>query len=358
LQAHSIKCQSSFGNANVVQGNGIIETVERIVSSFSTIISETSFSVYLTQGPLSPVKFVGESNIIPLIETEVQGEILTIRTKPSNSFRPIERLTIYVSTPTIKKIHLSSTGDVTVENFIRSQSAFEAVVSASGRLQLNGVNAQSVKFTSQGSGGISVINSSAVHSASNIDISISGSGSTSLNSVRGESINFETRSSGSISLSAGRKVASRMQFDAKASGSGSIRLYTVSAKKIYLHAQGSGGISVLSGYTVTSATSCDISVSGTGCVTLGQLNAISTSIETQSSGGVTIKGGKVSSLGATSNGSGSIDASQLSTSTAAAWSTSSGSIKVKADSLQSASSATGSGSIYNNGVKLQKARGG
>src|ERR1700757_968507 len=63
-----------------IRGNGNVRTEERTPGSFNSVASHGSFNVYVSNGPQS-VKIEAEDNLLPYIETYVEGSVLQVDTK-------------------------------------------------------------------------------------------------------------------------------------------------------------------------------------------------------------------------------------------------------------------------------------
>ena len=156
-----------------IEGNGDIKSEERTVSSFTAIANETSFHVVYIKGSETNITVEAESNILPYIETRVNGGALEIRTvSGTRCLRCGTQPVITVTAPLISELVNAGSGDMVAgdlegENvkLIVSGSGdisagviegddIEVVISGSGDIITDVVTASTFKATLTGSGGI------------------------------------------------------------------------------------------------------------------------------------------------------------------------------------------------------------
>ncbi|WP_066830390.1 head GIN domain-containing protein [Rufibacter ruber] len=103
--------------AQTVNGNGKIQTQTRSVGSFTGLAVSGGFEIVLTQGATESLKLEADENILPLIETEVENGVLTIRTK-ANRVRNAKKLKAYVTVQNLKSLELAGGIKLTSTNTI------------------------------------------------------------------------------------------------------------------------------------------------------------------------------------------------------------------------------------------------
>jgi len=130
-----------------------------------------SANISYHQDTRSHVEIHGSDNIIPLVETYVDGNTLMIKFKKNVSIWK-GKLEIKVFAPELNKLSINGSGDVRLQQ-IESQEC-QAGISGSGNINLKGKAIQA-KYAIAGSGNIQA----ADLEAENTDASISGSGNIS-----------------------------------------------------------------------------------------------------------------------------------------------------------------------------------
>lgn len=247
-----VKINSVFSN-NAVQGNGQVITQQRPVSadidSIDNIDIHGGMQVVVRVGAVASVQVEGDSNLLPLLRTDLSGGSLSIRTE--GSLRSANPLRVTVTTPHLRKLHANGSGQLDVSGLnggdfdlslngsrrvvlagqvdrfdVRlngsggmdagalQSRASEATLNGSGRLQLGKVQGDSLSLTLRGSGG-----ASASGSVERVRVRLNGSGSADLADLGSRSADLNTNGSGSITASANQSLV------ASSNGSGSITVY-------------------------------------------------------------------------------------------------------------------------------------
>jgi hypothetical protein len=191
-----------------IQGNGLPRTETRVLQSFTGIVSNGSFEVYVHPSQRHEVEIDAESNILPYIRTSVSGGRLFIETKGSSCINPSMTLIVNVYVPYVESLTLNGSGLIKVDNLMLDNLS----------LQLNG-------------SGVIEADAEVV----NLDARISGSGNIWLTGLAETS-------------------------DMRISGSGNFEAYGFVQKQCYTTISGSGNAYV----RVTQL--LDASISGSGNV--------------------------------------------------------------------------------------------
>lgn len=151
------------------------EEQTRKVDPFSEISLRIGAKLHLEQGPNQNLEIVAKPSTMEEIITEVKNGKLIIRFPNKNylwsTFAPGD-ITIYVTTPDIKGLGISGSGDIIAIDEINS-NFIDLAVSGSGNIRLSELKAERVKTMISGSGDIVI---SGKETAQDLSISISGSG--------------------------------------------------------------------------------------------------------------------------------------------------------------------------------------
>jgi len=201
--------QNWWGNSKKIKGNGNVVTVKRTTSDYDGIAVGGSFDVVLIKGKEGTISIEGEENIIPLIETEVNGNILQIKYQKNTNISTTKRLTITVTYNDLEKISIGGSGNITSEDVIKSND-LSISLGGSGNITLK-VDADDLSVNIGGSGNVKLTGNS-----DDLSCSIAGSGSIKAYDLSTDTLNASIAGSGSIKITVSRKIK------AKVVGSGSV----------------------------------------------------------------------------------------------------------------------------------------
>lgn len=99
-----------------VSGNGNVKVVERQVAAFNGVEVSGNLEIILTQGEPG-LKVIADENLHELIETEVHGDRLIIRT--TKNIRDYKKLEIYLSSAEFKNIEVSGAVSIRSNGMLR-----------------------------------------------------------------------------------------------------------------------------------------------------------------------------------------------------------------------------------------------
>jgi hypothetical protein len=213
-----------------VRGNGNIKTDQRNVSGFQAVQSNGDFDVYVSTGPES-VKIEGEDNLLPYIETSVEGGLLKISTKSGYWLKSERGVKVYVSAPQYSKIESNGAGDIIGQSKITGSSKLELEVNGSADIKAE-VDAPEVSAHLRGSGDATLSGETKTFSSE-----ILGSGNIKAFDLKSEETNVKIVGSGDAD------VYSSVKLDVSVAGSGDVR-YKGGAQ-VNSHIAGSGGVKKL-----------------------------------------------------------------------------------------------------------------
>lgn len=183
-----------------VRGNGNMVTDERTLSSFDGVASFGSFDVMISSGATHSVKVEAEENLQDLIETEVEGNRLVIKTRRGYNIRPRREIKISVTAPNFSSLETNGSGNIIGENLINSEKHMELELAGSGNIDVD-VNAPGVSAGISGSGNISVSGT-----AKEFKSSIRGSGNIKARDLKTEDCKVEIAGSGNVDVFASNSL--------------------------------------------------------------------------------------------------------------------------------------------------------
>ena len=141
-----------FVTGQRIRGNGNVRTETRSPGNFKSVASHGSFDVFISSGEQA-VKIEAEDNLLPYIETYVEGYTLHVETKDNYWLRPGRKVKIFVSSPDYESIRSYGSGDIIGESKITNSSKLELGVNGSANIKMD-INAPEINTETNGSGDI------------------------------------------------------------------------------------------------------------------------------------------------------------------------------------------------------------
>jgi len=217
-------------NSGWISGSGHLRTESRDVPAFTSIELEGSGNLTIRQGSSRAVMVETVDNVLPVVKTEVVGNVLHLGFNPGTQVSRMTRLEFTVAAPRLTGITVSGSGNARTTAPLRSDSlsldiagsgsitcdadveSLQATVGGSGDITARG-RADRLGITINGSGGIHARGLSSVFA----DVRVNGSGDASVNASN--TLNINVSGSGSVEYGGGARATVR------SSGSGSVREY-------------------------------------------------------------------------------------------------------------------------------------
>lgn len=210
----------------LVDGNGESASEARITSEFSKVRSEGEFDIHITQGSEFDIVVRAESNLIPYIETDVNGNTLKIHTRGLRDLKNSLPMEVFITAPFVDEITQSGSGSI-ISDFFEANH-FKYTISGSGSIDA-AIEANSVDGVISGSGTLFLTGA-----ANTADFIISGSGLIDAWDMQVQSCEATVSGSGSMWL------AVEQYLKATISGSGSV--YYTGTPETETRISGSGNI--------------------------------------------------------------------------------------------------------------------
>ena len=194
---------------NRIQGEGDVVKKTIDVDDFDGFTLAISGDVYLRQGSKTEMTIKAQENIIDNIELKMEGSHLKITYD-----RPVWRskgIDIYITVPTLKRIGVSGSGDVSADEKFTNLKDLQIAVSGSGNITFE-CDAEDVESRVSGSGNVSIKGSGKSFSSR-----ISGSGNVKAGDFEVADANISISGSGNVYVFATETL------EARVSGSGDVR---------------------------------------------------------------------------------------------------------------------------------------
>jgi hypothetical protein len=219
--------RTPFSN-NAVDGDGIAARDQRMVGTVNGLDVNGAIVVDVRVGPATSLVVEADSNLLPLIRTDVRGDTLNIYT--DRSFRSRNPVHVIYTVPRLTDLRQNGSGRVSVQDLNGAPLTLRR--NGSGAVSLNGQVA-SLDADSNGSGSVDAVN---LQSAS-AKLALTGSGRLQVGQVRGDYAIVNLNGSGQLQV--GGAVRS---LTARSNGSGHLDLAKLSSDQADLSSSGSGGI--------------------------------------------------------------------------------------------------------------------
>ncbi|MBD3209482.1 DUF2807 domain-containing protein [Candidatus Woesearchaeota archaeon] len=174
-------------------GNGVLISKNIETTPYEKISLQWQGDLHLAQGNTTTVQVEGESNIIDHITITTEGDTLTIKkAKQTTMLRPTTTVKYYLTTPDIKDVTITGSGDLHCETPINGDRlAF--TVTGSGDIKCDGIRTDRITTTITGSGDLYLSDID----AETITTTNTGSGDTYLAGTA-ERHDYEVSSSGDL----------------------------------------------------------------------------------------------------------------------------------------------------------------
>jgi Putative auto-transporter adhesin, head GIN domain len=218
---------------NVTKGSDAVKTESRNVANFSRLELHVPADVALTQGASESLTITTDDNILPLIQTRVDGGVLKIEGDNNKGFSTKRGVKIQLAMKNVEGISIMGSGDIVADTLRTPQ--LDALISGSGDMKFKTLRADNLKLRINGSGDISA---DAVI-AKIAESSVRGSGDIKVSSLKTDSMKISIDGSGDIAASG---IADTLE--ARISGSGDIRARSLLARDVTVRISSSGGAEV------------------------------------------------------------------------------------------------------------------
>lgn len=193
---------------NCINGNGEVMQEQRVLDPFNKVIVIGAFSTTIDQGQNNTVDFFAESNIIPIIRTDVNNQLLRIIVNDGNCYNTDKDVEVYISSPDYEEITIDGSGDVSANNLnldgltlsLKGSGVLNALMEVQ-QLTLNLTGSGNANLVGNGNQGIYLLSGSGNIYGSNFiqdnaSVTVSGSGDIHVN-VTG-SLNVVISGSGNV----------------------------------------------------------------------------------------------------------------------------------------------------------------
>jgi hypothetical protein len=194
-----------------VRGDGDISAEEREVGSFSAVNLAGIGTVIVDIGDKEALRIEAEDNLLPYLESEVEGDTLTLSIREGVNVIPTQAIFYYLTVRDLDEITVTGLGNVDVPRMEGSQVAIN--VTGGGDINIEELLADDLDVLISGLGDLNISGGEAAVQ----NIAIKGAGNYNARELAGDEVNVSISGLGSAAIWA------REQLDAEISGGGSVR---------------------------------------------------------------------------------------------------------------------------------------
>jgi hypothetical protein len=212
---------------NGISGNGHVEEESRDVSGFTGVHASTGIDVFISEGNSFDVKVEADENLLEVIRTELNGNILVIKTDRVN-IRSAKSKKVYVTMPKLKELKISSAGDCKGMTPFNCDD-LKISISSAGDLKLD-VEAKRIDINISSSGDATLTGRTGV-----LDANLSSAGDLQAFDLIAETVSVDVSSAGDARVYASEEISMN------ASSAGSI-YYKGGAEVVHSRSSSAGDI--------------------------------------------------------------------------------------------------------------------
>ena len=216
-----------------IQGSGNVRKQTRELAHFTGVSLSLPASMELRIGNTEGITIEADDNILPHIETVIEGGVLKIRPVKRNMQLNVRHLKIVVNAKEVEKLSLGGSGSIESDALRGKKLTFD--LGGSGSINLKGIEAEAVAVSVGGSGNLK----SGAGTAGTLSVSIGGSGDVDVGQVKSGDASVSVAGSGEAIVWASGELSVTI------AGSGDVNYY--GDPRLSRSVVGSGGTRRLGG---------------------------------------------------------------------------------------------------------------
>lgn len=217
----------NFGKGERVQGTGDVVSENRNPGSFDGIALSGNFKLRVRQASANAVELKANRNLLPYIETELNGSTLEVRPKKGYHLSSERPILLVVDMVVLKKVAIGGSGDVQVEAMKTPQ--LDVSIGGSGDVSFAQLYSEQATFSVAGSGNVE-----AKGRVNSLRVSVAGSGDVKTTELLADEVRVSIAGSGDA------RVQATKQLKVSIAGSGDVRY--VGSPEVSSSVAGSGSV--------------------------------------------------------------------------------------------------------------------
>ncbi len=185
-------------------GNGKALTETRAVSGFQAIALRGAIALVVRQGGREGVQVRADENLVPLVQTVVEGSgetrTLRIQFRAGESVRAVTPVVVTVDVVKLGSVASSGSGDIRIETLVTP--ALSLSISGSSDAKLEQLDTEQLSLSIAGSGDVQVRGR-----AAKFDVSIAGSGDVNARELTAGDVDVSIAGSGDAKVTAQKTIS-------------------------------------------------------------------------------------------------------------------------------------------------------
>jgi hypothetical protein len=139
-----------LGGGPLIVGSGVVKTESREVPAFTEVEITSALEATVSIGEKPSVTLTMDDNLLPLVKTEVEGGKLVVRYQSGSNIQAKSPQKVALVAPSLAAI--AATGAAKVVATVGEAKSMKLEALGAGRLEVKGLDAESVDVTSEGAG--------------------------------------------------------------------------------------------------------------------------------------------------------------------------------------------------------------
>lgn len=210
-----------------VAGSGVIKSESRNVTGFTSISLSVPAKTQIIQGDSEGLTIETDDNLLPLIETVVDGSSLKIRLTDRNGSISTRTLKIVINAKNVEALSVAGSGDLHAAKL--KSAKLKTSIAGWGDMKIESLDVDTLSVSIAGSG-----NFAAGGKANSVDIKIAGSGDLKIAKLEASAVKVSVSGSGDAT------VWAKDSLTVSVAGSGDVKYY--GDAKVSKSVAGSGSV--------------------------------------------------------------------------------------------------------------------
>ena len=184
---------TGFYSCKKIVGKGDVTLENRTMTGYNSVSVAMDATVHLQVAQQYSMMVSAQENLLPYIETVLEGTRLVVKLKNNYVLGKHEQITITIEAPNVSSFDVSGSGEIFVTRPLVAPNLV-MTVSGSGGIKIDTISVTNVESMISGSGNIYVASGIAGRS----DVTISGSGTTDIIGITSDKVYTTISGSGNI----------------------------------------------------------------------------------------------------------------------------------------------------------------
>ncbi|MRG45596.1 hypothetical protein GFS24_10745 [Chitinophaga sp. SYP-B3965] len=196
----SLSLAVSAQSQETISGNGKIKKEKRNASgSFDEIQVSGRYKVLFRQGSTTSIEVEADENLLPYIETNVDGAELQVHSKKGYNVKPTATIVVYITLPKLSSLQSSGSSSFSGEGSLKGD---KLEISLSGKADVDlSLNYSGLELAVSGSGMVKLAGS-----VTKVEVNISGSGEFVAPDMKSQNMEINISGNGNAHVNVEKKL--------------------------------------------------------------------------------------------------------------------------------------------------------